>query len=420
MAIISYDYGHGVGQDRGAEGIVNEEVEIRRYAPVCISELEKAGHTCVNCTPTDMGMTLQQSLSYRTDKANSSGSVLHICFHVDAFQHTANPMGAEIEVASDNGATYGQAILTEICKLGFINRGIKYPNLWVTKNTNMTACLIEPFFVDSEADVALYNPQTLGEAIANGVISILGKGDIKPSQPIVTPVVNVVPQPVPVQPQSVDKIAEAKKFIGNRAMELQQKLNRIIKAGLLDMPLLVEDSDFGLNTYNKVILFQGKNSLVQDGMAGNMTFSKLDAIITSLNIAPTPQPTPVVHVVPQPVQDIRVQQFQHNLNRLFNSGLVEDNIAGGQTNKAMAFATSIFGVSGLDNLLTATNQVLSFPLLQVGSQGYAVRFLQYILHIGIDGDFGNVSKAAVVNYQVSKRLSADGEVGQQTWSEIMK
>ena len=411
MAIISFDYGHGVGQDRGAEGIVNEEVEIRKYAPECISKLEQAGHICVNCTPTDTSMSLQQSLSYRTDKANASNSVLHICFHVNAFQHTTNPMGAEIEVASNAGAKYGQAVLTEICKLGFINRGVKYPNLWVTKNTNAVAILIEPFFVDSEADVKLYNPQILGSAIANGVISVLGRGEVKPvqtTQPIATPVVNVVPTPVPVALQPVDKVTEAKKFIGARCTELQTKLNKIGYK-------LTVDGDFGNLTFLAVIDFQGKNGLIQDGLAGNATFSKLDSIIANLNVV---KPTPII--TPQPIQDIRVRQLQHNLNRLFNSGLKEDNDQGLLTSKAMTFATSIFGVSGLDNLLSATNQVLSFPLLQVGSQGYAVRFLQYVLHIKVDGDFGDMTKAAVVKYQISKRLEKDGKVGQQTWGEIFK
>jgi hypothetical protein len=87
---------------------------------------------------------------------------------------TDRPLGAEMEVASDSGAYYGGAILQEICKLGFINRGINRPNLAITRETNMTAILLEPFFCDSSADVALYNPNTLGVAIAKGVCSILG------------------------------------------------------------------------------------------------------------------------------------------------------------------------------------------------------------------------------------------------------
>lgn len=182
MPVISYDYGHMQGgQDVSANGYVYEYAEIRKYGPICVNALMRAGHTLINCTPPDGPMTLQQSLQYRTDKANASGSILHLCFHVNAYQTTDNPMGAEVEVVSDAGAEYGQSILNEIIKLGFINRGINRPDLWVTKNTNMPAVLIEPFFCDSKADCNIYDPNELGLAIAQGVVNILG-GNIQSSQ----------------------------------------------------------------------------------------------------------------------------------------------------------------------------------------------------------------------------------------------
>ena len=174
--LISYDFGHGIGNDRGANGVINEETAIRQYGPVCINELLRQGHTLINCTPTT-SMTLQESLSYRVNKANTSGSKLHICFHINAFNGQAH--GAEIEVASDSGEKYGQSVLNEICKLGFANRGIKRPSLYITRNTNMPAILIEPFFCDNVEDIKLYNPNSLGLAIAKGIINIIG-GQIKP------------------------------------------------------------------------------------------------------------------------------------------------------------------------------------------------------------------------------------------------
>jgi len=168
---ISYDFGHGTGQDRGAEGIVNEENEIRKYGPIAVNELMRQGHTLINCTPTNASMGLNESLAYRTTKANANGSQLHICFHVNAFNGSAH--GSEIEVASDSGQKYADSILKEIVKLGFTNRGVKRPNLYVTKNTNMPCVLIEPFFCDSAIDVKLYNPNTLGLAIAKGITNII-------------------------------------------------------------------------------------------------------------------------------------------------------------------------------------------------------------------------------------------------------
>ncbi|MFA6867559.1 MAG: N-acetylmuramoyl-L-alanine amidase [Clostridia bacterium] len=171
--IISYDYGHGTGNDRGAEGYLNEEKVIRQYGPICVNELKRRGHTLINCTPNG-NIDLIGSLSYRVDKSDASKAALHICFHVNAFKTTSGAMGAEIEVASDTGAKYGQSVLNEICKLGFKNRGVKRPQLYVTGHTNAVAILIEPFFCDSKADISLYNCNTLGAAIAKGIINIIG------------------------------------------------------------------------------------------------------------------------------------------------------------------------------------------------------------------------------------------------------
>ena len=171
--IISYDYGHmEQGQDGSASGIVYEYAEVRKYGAVVVNELMRQGHELINCTPSNGPMTLGDSLYYRVNKANTSGSQLHLCFHINAFNGQAH--GAEVEVASDNSANYGQSILNEIVKLGFTNRGVNRPNLYVTKNTNMPCVLIEPFFCDNQADVNLYNCNTLGLAIAKGVVNIIG------------------------------------------------------------------------------------------------------------------------------------------------------------------------------------------------------------------------------------------------------
>ena len=178
--IISYDFGHGVGADRGAEGILNEEKCIREYGTVVVNELIRQGHILINCTPTDPNMTLMQSLQYRVDKANACGSQLHICFHVNA--SGVGGHGEEIEVASDTGLKYAQPVFNEICKLGFTPRDINRPNLYITAHTTMPAILLEPFFCDVKVDCDLYNPNTLGLAIATGIIATIG-GNVKPMIP---------------------------------------------------------------------------------------------------------------------------------------------------------------------------------------------------------------------------------------------
>ena len=61
--------------------------------------------------------------------------------------------------------------------------------------------------------------------------------------------------------------------------------------------------------------------------------------------------------------------------------------------------------------------------LKKGSRGDEVRMLQELLrkagyNIVVDGDYGNATLNAVVAYQKSKSLVADGIVGQKTWEAL--
>lgn len=303
--IISYDFGHTAnGGDTSANGIIYEYAEIRKYAPVAIQVLEVAGHTCINCTPTQSGISLNESLAYRVNKANASGSQLHLCFHINAFNGSAH--GAEIEVASDAGQRYGESVLNEICKLGFTRRGVNRPSLYVTKHTNMTAILVEPFFCDNAEDCKIYNPVTLGNAIARGILNVIG-GNYQPTTNI-----NIPSQPAsalskPVQSKTQNNFNDLNTF-----SFLQHQLNVQFGAGLAednipgtltlnacarcivkqgargDITKWIQnrlnklgfncgfaDGIFGNMTANAIKSFQRKYGLVADGIIGINTWRKL-------------------------------------------------------------------------------------------------------------------------------------------------
>lgn len=62
-------------------------------------------------------------------------------------------------------------------------------------------------------------------------------------------------------------------------------------------------------------------------------------------------------------------------------------------------------------------------LLQNGSTGDAVSALQNMLNaagysVDVDGDFGDRTHHAVVAFQKSQRLDADGVVGPKTWQTL--
>jgi N-acetylmuramoyl-L-alanine amidase len=181
--VITYDFGHGTGQDRGASGYRNEEHDCREYGALVIKKLQALGHKCYNCTPSaSPALTLGQSLACRVNKANSYNSQLHICMHVNAFQ-TDKATGCEVEYASASGQTYASKVSAEIsAALGLTNRGAKSdPGLYVLKYTKMTAILIEPFFCDNKSDCSKYNAEKLATAIAKGITGQTVSNTVQPT-----------------------------------------------------------------------------------------------------------------------------------------------------------------------------------------------------------------------------------------------
>ncbi|MFM7365739.1 MAG: peptidoglycan-binding domain-containing protein [Cuspidothrix sp.] len=71
----------------------------------------------------------------------------------------------------------------------------------------------------------------------------------------------------------------------------------------------------------------------------------------------------------------------------------------------------------------STIQRKPMPIIGFGSSGTSVRVLQKLLisngyGVPVDGVFGPVTEIAVKAFQNRRRLSADGLVGQKTWSEL--
>ncbi len=66
---------------------------------------------------------------------------------------------------------------------------------------------------------------------------------------------------------------------------------------------------------------------------------------------------------------------------------------------------------------------LTWPKLiitvQPGSTGDAVRAVQVVLRVSVDGDFGPVTQAAVRSFQSSRKLAVDGVVGTNTWNALV-
>lgn len=166
---IAIDFGHGVNCDGGAAGIIKEEDIINNIGRLVANKLGAMGHTVIEVRPSYASST-GDSLSQRVNKANSNNADLFVSIHANAGG------GKGTEVFTYNGKEVSQArnVLNNICALGFRNRGIKNgSNLYVVRNTNMTAMLIEICFIDTKSDVDLYNSlgaEKIADAIVKGLV----------------------------------------------------------------------------------------------------------------------------------------------------------------------------------------------------------------------------------------------------------
>lgn len=169
MATYGIDYGHTLkGYDTGAIGNGLKEQDItRKVGKIVTSKLRALGHKVIECA-IDSANSVDESLSYRVNKANSNNVDLFISIHVNA----GGGQGTEIYTWGGEQLPEATRALNNITALGFNNRGIKDgSNLYVIRNTKAKAMLIELFFIDS-VDVELYKKvgaERLSSAIAEGI-----------------------------------------------------------------------------------------------------------------------------------------------------------------------------------------------------------------------------------------------------------
>jgi peptidoglycan hydrolase-like protein with peptidoglycan-binding domain len=125
-----------------------------------------------------------------------------------------------------------------------------------------------------------------------------------------------------------------------------------------------------------------------------------------------------------------VRRLQRALRRTPDLGLAVDEIFGPMTDQAVQQFQQANGltVDGVVGPLTwaALPDGAPMPVLQVGSNGPVVASLQTVLANGssqgwpspgaADADFGPLTQASVEGFQSWAGTTADGIVGDQTWS----
>ena len=170
--------GHG-GNDPGAVacGLVEKEINLQTML-ACRAELERHGVQVICSRTVDENDRVEEQVK----EANASGADLAMSLHANALKkNNATADGFEAYYWSEN---QNDKRLAELCEkyvkeLGQNSRGIKTGNhLYFCKNTKMTSCVVESFFIDNEKDNdigdTVEKQKKFGVAYAKAALEYLG------------------------------------------------------------------------------------------------------------------------------------------------------------------------------------------------------------------------------------------------------
>ena len=159
----------------GAVGMLKESTEARAVKDELVAILKSQGHTVYDCTVDD-GASQSNVLTKIVNRCNAHAVDLDVSIHFNAGasdnKGDGKSAGTEVYTYGENSKanTYAKAVLDKISALGFRNRGLKYSKtLYVLRNTNSPAMLIECCFVDDKEDFKMYDVKKMAKAIAEGL-----------------------------------------------------------------------------------------------------------------------------------------------------------------------------------------------------------------------------------------------------------
>ena len=187
MAVKIYiDQGHNPsGFNTGAEGNGFYEQDItyeigRRLYNLLLSNPEFEPKLSRPTPETIRGTNNSTSLVERVNEANSWGADIFISLHNNASE---NPRATGNEaLVYGPGATVAEALGTQILEqltltTGLRNRGIVYrPGLYVLKETEMPAVLVEMGFISNpyDAELLAYSPYLFATGVYRGILKYYG------------------------------------------------------------------------------------------------------------------------------------------------------------------------------------------------------------------------------------------------------
>lgn len=306
------DMGHNAPPDTGARGIGFEDTMTRDVGNRVISKLRNLGHIAINCTPS-RAYSVRDSLRRRVSTGNAQRVQYYVSIHFNAFNGRAN--GAEVFAVSDAARRIAQPVLDNIVSLGFVNRKVKNgSHLYVLRNTNMPAILIECCFLDSQKDMNIYNAEAMANAIVKGLTGQTpissggsgGGGGSKPNPSILK--LQKALNRLQIRDRNGKPLAEDG-FIGPATKSATAKFNSVMGLGnsdnassatwdaieaIFEKPVLWQnhaqgsvvryvqyrvrtdvDGIYGPGTAKAVETFQEKQKITADGIIGAESWGKL-------------------------------------------------------------------------------------------------------------------------------------------------
>ena len=160
----------------GASKLLQENTVVREVLAE-LNPLLAAHNQVINCHPGE-NVAYPAEVSYGIRAANSCGADIYFSLHANtAYNYYEGAIGAEVCTHSTDslGTEIGNKICSNLARLGFINRGVKYrDDLSECNSIVYTSMIIELFFLEATKDVELYNklgPKRVAHAIANAIDS---------------------------------------------------------------------------------------------------------------------------------------------------------------------------------------------------------------------------------------------------------
>jgi N-acetylmuramoyl-L-alanine amidase len=305
------DIGHNCPPDTGVTGIKQEDILTKEVGTKVISKLKALGHNVIECTPKEAD-TVRASLSRRCETANNAKVDIYVSIHFNGFNQQAH--GTEVYAISEQATKIAQPVLDEIVKLGFFERGVKSGNhLYVLRNTDMPAILVECCFCDSEKDMNLLNTESIANAVVKGLTGKLpndANSGVKENQNVDTTVLRfqkafnrlkitdnngkLLVEDNKLDPETISALHKFQDIVGIEKTDtfddstwnaisliLAQRIIRANHAGGPVVRYLQYRIGVGLTgvygpqTEETMKKFQSQNGLQADGIVGPLTWEKL-------------------------------------------------------------------------------------------------------------------------------------------------